>query len=73
MSVPGFKKHVLMDPNQLEELCNGRLTNNACSNKAAHLAAKQHAFLMSSDIPPSIKKALLQDLASEVQYWTRAV
>ena len=74
MSMPGLKKHVLMDPQkleQLEEVYKGHLTDNARLTKAARLAAKQHALLMSSDIPPSIIQALLQDMEPDVQYWTR--
>ena len=43
LSVPGFKKHVLMDLQtlkQLEEGYKGRLTENARLTKAARLAAK---------------------------------
>ena len=74
--VAGFRKHVLMDPKrlpELEEVYKGRLTENAHLNKAARLAAKQHAFLTSTDIPSGIKHELLKDIAPDVQYWTKAV
>ena len=75
-NVPGFKKHVLLDPKklaELEELYKGRLTENARLNKAARLADKQHALLTSPEITPGIKHELLKDLTPDVQYWTKAV
>ena len=76
VSVPGFKKHLLLDPQilkQLEEGYKGWLTENALLTKAARLAAKQHAILKSKEIPATIKKALLEDMAPDLQHWTRAV
>ena len=49
------------------------MTENARLTKAARLAAKQHAILKWEEIPASIKKALLDDMAPDVQYWTRAI
>ena len=60
--VDGFRKHVLMDPKklaELEDVYNGRLTENARLNKAARLASQQHALLTSTAIPSGIKRELL--------------
>ena len=60
VSVPGFKKHVLLDPQtlkQLEEGYKGHLTENSRLTRAARLAAKQHTLLKSKEIPPSINSS----------------
>ena len=60
-TIPGFENKVLIDPQrlrQLEDVYKERLTENLPLAKAARIAAKQEAILMSDQIPPGVKKAL---------------
>ena len=75
-TIPGFENKVLIDPQrlrQLEDVYKERLTENIPLAKAARLAAKQEAILMSDQIPPGVKKALATPLANEKKLWTKAV
>ena len=75
-TIPGFENKVLIDPQrlrQLEDVYKERLTENLPLAKAARIAAKQEAVLMSDQIPPGIKKTLATSLADEKKRWTKAV
>ena len=75
-TIPGFENKVLIDPQrlrQLEDVYKERLTENLPLAKAARIAAKQEAILMSDQIPPGVKKALATPLANEKKLWTKAV
>ena len=63
-----------MDPQrlcQLEQVHKVRLTDNSQVTKAASLAAKEAALLMSYDIPPAMKQALVKLLSREVYKWAK--
>ena len=75
-TIPGFENKVLIDPQrlrQLEDVYKERLTENIPLAKAARIAAKQEAILMSDQIPPGVKKALATPLANEKKLWTKAI
>ena len=75
-TIPGFENQVLVNPErlrQLEEVHKERLTENIPLTKAARLAAKEEAILMSDMIPPGLKEALVKPLSNEKKMWTKVI